>query len=263
VEAVDFTDADALARLLERTRPGHIFHLSAALTAPDLSSMVRANVLHASALLDAVRRSGIDTRVLIVGSAAEYGPLRTDEMPASEDLPSRPVTPYGCTKAAQTQLAIASGLPVVVARPSNIIGPGMPRELALGRFAAELADLASQEGDRVLRLGDLSAVRDMIDVEDVVRLYWRLLNTDAAVGQVVNVATGTGVSMAEALKGLIDCFGFDVRIVETSDASTRSGGVSVFVASRERLESLVGRQDFIPLKDSLERIAAHERFVGA
>lgn len=253
---MDFTNVEAVARVLSRIRPKRILHLSGALGASDLSSMVKANIQDAAVLLDAVHMSGIDVRLLMVGSAAEYGPVEEPDLPASEDLPARPVAPYGCTKLAQTHIALASRVPVVVARPGNIIGPGMPRELAFGRFAAELANIVGGRQEAVLRVGDLSPVRDMIDVRDAVRLYWELLDRDEAVGQVVNVATGKGVAIANALEALIRAFNADVRVVQDGAGSARSGRASAFVADRGRLENLIGQQDFIPLNETMARVAA-------
>jgi GDP-4-dehydro-6-deoxy-D-mannose reductase len=256
VEAVDFTNVEAVARVLGRIRPKRILHLSGALGAPDLNSMVKANIQDAAVLLDAVRLSGIDVRLLMVGSAAEYGPVEESALPATEDLPARPVAPYGCTKLAQTHIALTSTVPVVVARPANIIGPGMPRELAFGRFAAELANIVGGRQEPVLRVGDLSPVRDMIDVRDAVRIYWELLDRGEAMGQVVNVGTGTGVTIADALEALIRAFEARVSVVQEGAGSARSGGASAFIASRRRLEKLIGKQEFIPLNETMARVAA-------
>ena len=259
VEAADFSDTDALLALLQRLRPTHILHLSGALDTPNLSTALSANALHGAALLDAVQRSSLDVRTLLVGSAAEYGPLGGSQLPASEQLPAHPVTPYGCAKLAQTHLALASGLPVVVVRPSNIVGPGMPKSLAIGRFAAALAEIARGQAPPVLRVGDLAAIRDFIDVQDAARLYWDLLNAPAATRQVVNVATGIGVSMEAVLTQLIDAFEVDVEVVQDQAGSARSGSTSAFVADVSRLQALVGQQRFTPLRHSVEQIAAHAR----
>jgi GDP-4-dehydro-6-deoxy-D-mannose reductase len=259
IGAADFSDPEAVCATLLRIRPTHILHLSGALDTGNLSSALLANALHGAVLLDAVRRSGLEVRTLLVGSAAEYGPLNKGQVPATEQMPAHPVTPYGCAKLAQTQLALASGLPVVVARPSNIIGPDMPSSLAIGRFAAALAKIARGDAPPVLRVGDLSAIRDFIDVQDAARLYWDLLNAPAALGQVVNVATGVGVSMEVALTQLIEAFGVDAQVVQGQAGSARSGATSTFVADISRLQDLIGQQHFTPLGQSMKRIAANPR----
>jgi GDP-4-dehydro-6-deoxy-D-mannose reductase len=261
VECVDFEDAGTLAQLLGRLRPRFIFHLSGALSAADPAELIKANCLDAAALIEAILASGIDTRLLVVGSAAEYGPLEVAQLPAREEQICRPRTAYGAAKLAQTRLALAraAAVPVVVARPSNIVGAGMPESLALGRFAARLAALEQQEAPAVLEVGDLSAVRDFIDVADVADLYWQLINSPAAFGQVVNVATGRGVTMANALELLIEAFGIEVSVSSGLVDNQRSGATSAFIASTERLERLIGPREFIPLRQSLGHVAAEAR----
>lgn len=260
LEAADFQDLDAVAELLAREKPELVFHLSGALAADDSAEMVAANCLHAATLLEAVLRTGIDTRVLIVGSAAEYGPVAPGDLPVREEHVCRPASLYGASKLAQTRLALgARGVRTVVARPSNIIGAGMPASLALGRFAAQLARIAAGEAEPVLKTGALDAVRDFIDVADVVEAYWRLINAPRAFGAVVNVASGTGVTIGHALDRLIGAFGLNVDVVPQDVEHGRSGGTAAFVASRDRLDGLVGRWPLVPLEESMERIAAHAR----
>jgi GDP-4-dehydro-6-deoxy-D-mannose reductase len=262
VEFSDFRDVSVVTDLLLRVRPTHIMHLSGALSTSDLSSGLAVNALHCAVLLDAVQRSGLDARILVVGSAAEYGPVDDGDLPAREDLPPKPVSAYGCTKLAQTQLALASGLPVLVVRPGNVIGPGMPQTLALGRFSTMLRDIADGKHEPKLHVGDLSAVRDFIDVEDAVRIYWDLMNRPEATGKVVNVGTGVGVRMGVVLSGLVAAFGLDVQIVQDQSSSQRSGTNKAFVAAIDQMQALIGPQTFIPLEQSLERIAAHTRSGG-
>lgn len=264
VEAVDFADPHALRAMLDRVGPTHVLHLSGALEGPGLAGLATANLLHGAALLDAAKVCGFEAPIMMVGSAAEYGVVPADQNPVAEDRAAAPVAPYGITKLAQTRLALASGLPVVIARPANIIGPGMPTTLALGRFASELARWAGvNEADRILRVGDLSAVRDLIDVEDAARILLRLVATPAAIGSVVNVGTGVGLSMRDALNGIVDAGGLAVQVREDGPGSARSGTASVFVADTTRLRRLIGPYSFIPAADTFQRMAAWIRHGSA
>lgn len=262
VRQVDFEDVGALAGVLRETRPDYVFHLSGVASAADLATQVRVNCLHAAALLDAMAVAELhDTRVLMVGSAAEYGRLDTNSLPAREDGPTEPIAPYGITKLAQTRLALtraSRGLRITVARPSNIIGPGMPAAFALPGFARQLALIENGFGEAVLRVGNLDAVRDFIDVDDAVEIYWKLINAPEASGRVVNVASGEGVALHDALRQLQRAFGsnLDVRVGE------KPGGtpdVPIFYASRERLDSIVGEHAYRPLSASVRAMVGHAR----
>lgn len=262
-EEVDPRAPDDMVRLLERVRPTHVLHLSGALQAGNVSDVIAANALHGAMLVDAVARSGIDAVTLVVGSAAEYGPLAPDEEAAEETRQAAPTSLYGAAKLAQSVAALASGVPVVVTRPSNMVGLGMPETLALGRFAAELARARRAGGSLRLKVGDLSAVRDFIDVQDAARIMWTLAQTPGAVGQVVNVATGSGITIGKALDLLAEAFAVEVHPVSSGPSSSRSAAAARFVASTRRLEELIGQQSLTPLTQTFSRIAVHCCTAGA
>ena len=229
-------DADALAETIAPLRPSVIFHLAGATTALDADSF-RADVDFTRALLLAAATLRPAPRILLAGSAAELGPIGPDRLPAREDTPCHPVTPYGASKLAQTELglrAAETGLPVIVARLFNVIGPGMPPHLAFGRFVRCLSVMAEKGG--VLRTGDLSGQRDFVALTDVVRILEQLSLKAEASGKLVNICTGHATLMEPLVRELIrvsDC-PVDLEIeVEKRGVST----VDVMVGDPTRLRS--------------------------
>ena len=101
---LDITDKDQLADVVEQVKPGLIMQLAATFT-HDFDDAYALNVHANRQLLEAVQNSNFDTRVLLIGSAAEYGVIEPDENPISEDHALNPVSVYGLTKVWQTQLA--------------------------------------------------------------------------------------------------------------------------------------------------------------
>src|SRR2546423_2806225 len=98
------------------------------------------------------------------------------------------------SKFMQTLLGISAAStgsqPIVIARPFNIIGVGMPEHLALASFALQIREIKAGSRPPVIEVGELKSARDFIDVEDVVELYWKLISNDKAYGQIFNVCTG-------------------------------------------------------------------------
>ena len=130
--------------MLRAVRPEHVFHLSGVMYSAQLSDFARHNTMAAGALLDAALADKPPGAVLLVGTAAEYGIVPEAELPVVESFPASPRTPYGASKYAQTQLGLDAarrGLRVIVARPSNIIGPGLPIGSVLGSFARQLREI--------------------------------------------------------------------------------------------------------------------------
>jgi len=252
----DPLDAEALAAVLRRARPDYLLHLAGVSRAVDVATFYRVNTLYAASLLDAVRAAGLGDRpMLLVGTAAEYGSVSPAALPIGEDTPPRPLGHYGASKLAQTQMAQAAarqGRPLVVARPANIIGPGMPDHLAAQSFMRQAVEVASGIRDPVIDVGDLDAVRDFIDVDDVVTIYWRLLQEPRAQGQVVNVCTGEGMRVGDLLSRAMRIAGVTAEIRRAPD---RGGtDVPVHVGSAARLRGLLGPIAFTPLDVALGKL---------
>jgi GDP-4-dehydro-6-deoxy-D-mannose reductase len=250
-----------LASALRDSSPQYVFHLAGISTAGSIAEFYRVNTLYAAVLLDALEVAGLaQTTLVLVGSAAEYGPMDQSILPAREDGPTHPVDFYGASKLAQTCLGVAAarkGRRVVVVRPSNIIGPRMPRHLAIGSFAHQLGAIARGQRDAVLQVGDLSASRDLIDVCDAAELIVRLAETPAATGHVVNVSTGRAVSMFDVVQTLLRMFERNgrgrVRIEHREIAGTAASSKIHFSCNR-RLVQMLGSVEYTPLEKTLAGI---------
>jgi nucleoside-diphosphate-sugar epimerase len=143
----------------------------------------------------------------------------------SETSATRPVTPYGATKLAGTVTVTASGLDAVVLRVGNPVGPGAPPTGLPGRIAG-LLRAAGPDPDAVIRLGDLSAYRDFVDVRDVARAAVLAATSPGPLPHVLNIGGGRAVPVRELVRTLARTAGFRGRIEEDGGGSARSGAVS-------------------------------------
>jgi nucleoside-diphosphate-sugar epimerase len=213
----DLTDESAVNGWFQETQPTVVFHLAGSATAgpQELEAEHRATAV----LLRAAGRAPVPPRLVLIGSAAEYGPLEGGAELAGERTVCRPTSAYGKARLAQTRMALsaAAAQPVVVARLFNIIGPGMGEHLALGRFARALANM-ERSGGGVLQTGSLHAIRDLVDVRDAVRVLTALACHRGALGRVVPVCSGAPVGMRAVLDDLVAVSGLDVRIQSETGA---------------------------------------------
>jgi GDP-4-dehydro-6-deoxy-D-mannose reductase len=99
----------------------------------------------------------------------------------------------------------------VVARAFNLVGPGQAIKFALPTFAAQLAAIARGEAEPVLRVGNLSARRDFIHVDDGAEAF-RLLLEKGERGATYNIASGRAFSIGEALERLMAVSGVEASI---------------------------------------------------
>jgi nucleoside-diphosphate-sugar epimerase len=238
---LDIRDRDQLAVVIERTRPDLVIHLAATFTS-DFDEAYAVNVEASRCLLDVVQESGLHPRILLVGSAAEYGVVQPEENPISEDHILNPVSVYGLTKAWQTQLAMfyaSRGMDVVVARVFNLDGPSLSERLFVGRLRKQIEEvLAGQKS--VISLGSLSAIRDYITTDEAVR-QMLLIAERAERGRVYHVASGVPVLMRDMLDRCLALYGLDRSIVlEANELSNRTGyDVPVIYADVTRTEKLM------------------------
>lgn len=196
-----------------QSAPDVIFHLAGRTQAPDAAEFYRANTLLTAQLLDAVAASPNRPLVILAGSAAEYGKVAPDCVPVSESHPCLPQSDYGISKYAQTLMAglrASANLRIVVARIWNPVGANMPRHLALGSFATQIASLPSEGG--ILRVGNLAVERDFIDVAEVARIMAALATHPGAIGQVVNVCSGRAFRLRDLVQSMIRLAGRPIAI---------------------------------------------------
>jgi len=254
-------DAAEVRDLLGSTEPDIVLHLAGVSAAPSYAELYEANVVFAANLLDAALAMSRKPRVLLAGSAAEYGPVAPALQPVSESIVCRPNTAYGVSKLAQTNhafVAASRGLPVVVARLFNPIGPGMPKSLALGSFAHQVAAMGTRGG--VLATGDLDVVRDFMDIRVAAKLLVDLSLASDIAGEVVNVCTGRGQRLLDLTQRLIAVSGVPVEL-QHDDSRRGNSDVRAFVGDPSRLRALGLHPDpseMDPILEAILRAAREE-----
>jgi GDP-4-dehydro-6-deoxy-D-mannose reductase len=201
--AIDVTDLDRVRSLFTQHRPDVVYHL-AALTHVgeswiDPNEVLRVNVEGTVNVLNAAREAEVG-RILVIGSAEEYGRAGTEERrPLREDDPLLPMSPYGASKVAASYLALqaflGTGLPVVRVRPFNHTGPGQSARFLVPALAKRVADAEAAGADEI-HVGATSPVREINDVRDIVIAY-RILALTGEPGDVYNVCSGHAVTVAE------------------------------------------------------------------
>lgn len=200
----DLRDYEQVLSAVAGYEPDEVYHLAAVAHPPEAKAdprrAVAINVMGTANLLEAVRVSGCDCRVLVAGSSDEYGCAgREPGEVLTEASACRPDTPYGASKLAATSLAMsyasAFGLPVVACRPVMHVGPGKRATTAVSAFARRIVAAERGEADHVAH-GDLSPLYDILDVADVVAAYRLAIRCEPGV---YNVCRGYLVSLREVM----------------------------------------------------------------
>lgn len=226
------------AHALDVSRADVVIHCAGATRAETSQGFFEANLFPTLGLLEAMADRPVSPRVMLIGSAAEYGIVPPARQPVTEDHPCNPQTMYGIAKHAQTMAALAAaerGLPILVARLFNPLGPGMPSHLAVPSFARRI--VAAMEGDKVLRVGDLSVERDFIDVNEAARILLELVRMPDWPWPLVNLCSGFSYKLSDMLSTMMQCSGIPFRIT-VDPALLRRGDMPLLVGSTDRLTSV-------------------------
>ena len=201
--AIDLTDAESLARDLYDFAPDIVVHLGArSLVGPswdDPALTYRVNVLGSIQLLEAARKLPKPPRILLAGSSAEYAEPRDDTL-IDEGDPLEPNSPYGSSKLAIDEFARLCvrryQSDIVRFRPFFLVGPRKVGDVC-SDFARRIVAIERGQGG-VMRVGDLSVVRDMMDVRDGVAAVLKIAQ-EGRRGEIYNICSGRGVSIGDVL----------------------------------------------------------------
>ena len=254
----DITDPAAVREAVGEHRPDAVYHL-AAVTHIGASwdaplEVFRINAEGTLNVLTACAAAGVD-RVLVVGSADEYGAVRPEDLPLAEDAPLRPLTPYGASKVAGDYLALqaflGSGLPVIRVRAFNHTGRSQPDRFMIPGLARRIA-AAERDGRKEIPVGSLEPVRDFTNVEDVVVAY-RLLVERGEPGEVYNVCSGVGRSVAEVAEHLLGLARHAIELVPDPDL-IRPVEVPRLVGDNRKLRAATGWAPAISFEDTLAAV---------
>lgn len=265
VLAADLRSAEAARAVIEAARPDRIYHLAGQAHVGDSWASpwetIETNLRAQINLLEAVVRAGLRPRVLVIGSADEYGRVTPQELPLDENRPLRPDSPYSVSKVGQDMLGLqyflSYQLPVVRVRPFNHIGPRQSRRFAAASFAAQIAAIEAGRQPPVLKVGNLSARRDFTDVRDIVRAYVLALELGEP-GEVYNVGTGRSWAIADLLATLLRLSPAKVTL-EPDPARLRPSDLPDLVCNASKLRARTGWQPRLTLEQTLNDLMHYER----
>lgn len=260
--AMELTSPSSIARAMDEVRPERVFHLAAQASVADSFGDPAATwEVNATGTLRLVSALAAGARMLFVSSAEVYGVVADGEQPIREGTPPRPTNPYAASKAAAEMAVLEAalghaGAHAVIARSFNHTGPGQDDRFALPAFARQLARIAAGMDEPVLRVGNLQARRDYLDVRDVVRAYLVLMERGVP-GRVYNVASGQPHGMDALVEMLVGLSGTGAR-VEADPARFRAVDVPLLSGDASALRAL-GWEPRIALRQTLADLLGHER----
>ena len=260
--SVELHDRDAVAEAIAAFAPAQIYHLAGVPHIGDSWGQVHetfaGNVLGTHHVFDALRRAALKPRVLITSTAFVYAPL--DRAITENDVVC-PNSPYGTSKLAQEMVATRAweddGIPAVIARAFNHVGPRQAPSFVASSIAKQIAEIEAGRRPAKLTMGNLDSQRDLMDVRDTVRAYHAMM-ASATPGIPYNVCSGTAVP----IRTLTDLLKSKARVpiaIDQDSSRFRPNDTPLVLGDHSRLTRDTGWSPQIPLEQTAEDLLAYWR----
>jgi len=231
-----------------------IFHLAALIAIPysylSPDSYVDTNIKGTLNICQAAKENNVK-RVLHTSTSEVYGTAQY--VPIDEKHPLQPQSPYSASKIAADAMAMsfynAYNLPVTIARPFNTYGP---RQSARAVIPTIITQIAS--GKKEIKLGDVSPTRDFNYVEDTCRGLIMLAESDATIGETVNIGSNTEISIGDTLQLIKDLMSSNVTFINDQQRNRpEKSEVFRLWCDNKKIKNLIGYKPEIDIYLGLQK----------
>lgn len=267
IEPLDVVDAQAVEEVVRHAQPDFIVHLAGLAAVPAASANTDlAWQIHLNGSLNiaySILRHAPQCTLLYVGSGQIYGASARDGTPLTEASLPAPTNAYGATKAA-ADLAIGAlseeGLRCFRLRPFNHIGPGQSEDFAIPSFAMQIARIEASMHAPTVRVGNLDAERDFLDVRDVADAYALVIAKSSVIpnGTIFNIASGVPYRMRTLLEKLLSLSTVSIGVEEDA-ARMRPSDTPRFIGDAALARRLLDWSPKYSLDTTLTDVLNHSR----
>lgn len=230
-----------------------VFHLAALISIPFSyqapASFVDTNVKGTLNVLQAAREAKTE-RVLVTSTSEVYG--TAIRVPIDESHPFQAQSPYSASKIAADRLAESFfrcyDLPVTIVRPFNTYGPRQSSRAIIPTLITQLL-----AGSERIRLGNTESSRDFNYVADTVQGFLDIAGCDRAIGEEINIASQTEISIGDLSNLLIQRINPAARIhFDEQRLRPERSEVERLLGSNEKLKRLAGWSPKVDLARGLD-----------
>jgi GDP-4-dehydro-6-deoxy-D-mannose reductase len=262
---LDILNKEQVEKTLEMVKPDYIIHLAAqssvSLSWKEPALTYNVNIVGTVNLLESIKKQQLNSRVLIVGSAEEYGVIEETDLPINESLEIKPINPYAVSKVAQELAAKvyvnAHNMDIVMVRAFNHIGSGQSPVFAISDFAKQIAEIEKGLREPVIFVGNLDVKRDFSDVRDIIRGYWMLLQSGIK-GQIYNIGSGKSYLISELLNKLVEMSETTIQ-VKVDHNKFRPADIKELRADISKIRQHVSWEPQVDITTSLQDILSYWR----
>ena len=264
---VDLLNRDAIKEYIFEIKPDVIFHLAAQASIPlsweNPQVTFQLNVIGTINLLEAIRKVRRTCRLVIIGSADQYGVTGTSAA-ISEKYTLNPRNPYAASKKAQEEIAAiyaeAHLINIFYTRSFNHCGSGQKPGFLVSDLCRGIVQVERGNAQH-LKVGNLGAIRDFTDVRDIVRAY-RLIIEKGSSGEIYNIGSGIGRRVQEVLDLLLTMAKCTI-CVQSDKERMRISDTPTLVCDNTKIREHTGWVPTIPFEQTLNDALEYYRSVSS
>ncbi len=258
-EIIDLSDQKSITNVLRKYKPKKIINCAGVVENSPKSEM---NFVFTKNLLDVVLQIGLDIeRIVIMGSAGEYGVVADATKPINEEAELKADSLYGLSKVKETTYAIQksneAGLSLAVARLFNPIGVGMHPRMLVPRVIDQL-NTSIENSSIVIEVNRLDALRDYVGINDVAHVLIEILIKDNLNYDVYNIGSGKSTSNKTLLDLIVNAFNLSDKVEYLETAITKEPSYAAR-ADINRLHDEIGWLPQNKLDDVIKEMADNAR----
>ena len=263
LEMGDLLEPSSLKSILTTHEPDAIFHLAAQSYVPfsfsSPATTLDVNVKGTCNLLEVIKdlklTAGYDPVIHICSSAEVYGQVKENELPIKEDQPFRPASPFAVSKVGEDMLGyqywLSWKLRTIRTRMFNHTGPRRGEVFVVSNFAKQIASIEAGLAPPVIKVGNTDSRRTFLDVRDVARAFW-LLVEKCPPGEVYNIGGVETMTIGEMLNKLLKLSKTrDIR-VEVDQNRLRPSDVTLQIPCIDKFTAATGWRPEIKFEKTLE-----------
>lgn len=262
----NFRKADLLSKtdvenIITQFKPNYVLHLasfsSVALSWKKPVESFANNTNIFLNLIETIRLSEINCRILSIGSSEEYGNAADGSLHLTEEHVLNPISPYAVARVSQEMLSKvytdSYGMDIIMTRSFNHIGTHQKDIFVIPSFAKKMIALKeSSSSTKELTTGDTSIIRDFVDVRAVVEAYY-LLFKKGKKGEIYNICNGKGTSLNEVIQKMASILKIEVT-QKTDPNLVRPNDNKVIIGANEKIKKDTGWENKYSLEQSLKDI---------
>lgn len=263
-EKIDLLNKVSVENIINTFKPNYVLHLASYSSVamswkmPVESFTNNTNIF--LNLIETIRLSGINCRILSIGSSEEYGNVLDGNVHLTEEHVLNPISPYAVARVSQEMLSKvytdSYGMDIIMTRSFNHIGTHQKDIFVIPSFVKKMIALKENAiGVKELTTGDTSIVRDFVDVRAVVEAYY-LLFKKGKKGEIYNICNEKGTSLNEIIQVISSIL--NIKVVQKTDPNlVRPNDNKIIIGSNQKIKKDTGWVNKYSLEDSLKDIVAY------